>query len=46
MQRRYNNPFLEIQHLKEDLKRYIESTSPPPPEGSPSEAKIAMQALP
>lgn len=28
MKRRYNNPFLEIQMLKEELKNYIEKTSP------------------
>lgn len=28
MQKRYNNPFLEIAHLKEELKSFIEHTSP------------------
>lgn len=28
MQRKYNNPFLEISHLKDELKRFIEHTSP------------------
>jgi hypothetical protein len=30
MQRRYNNPFLEIEELKEGMREYIERTSPPP----------------
>ncbi len=33
MQKRYNNPFLEIQHLRDELKNYIEVTSPPSPDG-------------
>lgn len=28
MQLRYNNPFLEVQELKEGLKKYINQTSP------------------
>lgn len=30
MKRRYNNPFFEIEHLKEHMMEYIDRTSPPP----------------
>ena len=34
MQKRYNNPFLDIQHLRDELKNYIEVTGPPSPNGA------------
>jgi hypothetical protein len=38
MQKRYNNPFLDIQHLRDELKNYIEATGPP---SSPNGAAIS-----
>jgi hypothetical protein len=43
MQRHYNNPFLELEHLKNDLKQYLDKRSlngsQSPSGGSPSPEK-------